>query len=227
MNASAKHIVFDWNSTLLDDVRAMHECQNILMQRLGKPPITLDYFRAHYEVPFERLYSNLGLTEAEIGAAMGLDKHYFHDYYEPMAAKAALRAGAVEILSQARRHGVKNLILSNHIEGPIRAQLQRLDIEHHFSAVLAYANRDTQFKDMTKGERLRRFMAARGMMPDSTIIVGDSIEEIHIARDQGLISVAITGGCAAEERLRAENPDHIIHSLHELGPVLEERGFVS
>ena len=58
------------------------------------------------------------------------------------------------------------------------------------------------------------------------MIVGDSIEEIHIAHEQDLISVAITGGCVSEERLRAGNPDYLIHSLHELKPILQERGFV-
>ncbi len=119
-------------------------------------------------------------------------------------------------------------ILSNHIVDPIRTQLRRLEIEHFFAEVLAYADRATQFKDMTKGERLRRYrVAQRHRGPQDTMIVGDTVEEIQIAREQGLISVAITGGCASEERLRAENPDYLIHSLHGLKPILQERGFVS
>ena len=65
------------------------------------------------------------------------------------------------------------------------------------------------------------------MHDHDTMIVGDSVEEIHIARDQGLISVAITGGCVSERRLRAEDPDYVIHTLHELKPIMLERGFVS
>jgi phosphoglycolate phosphatase len=227
MNAQTKNIVFDWNGTLLDDMQAMFDCQNILMEQLGRQPITMDYFRTHYEVPFEKLYANLGLTKDEIDFAIHLDRHVFHDHYEPMAAKAFLRAGATETLGYARQHGLTALILSNHIVDPIRTQLRRLKIEHFFDDVLAYACRDTQFKDMTKGERLRRFMNDRGMTPKNTMIVGDSIEEIHIGCTQGFITVAITGGCASEERLRAENPDYLIHSLHELQSVLKEQGFVS
>jgi len=227
MSAPTKNIVFDWNSTLLDDIGALFDCQNILMRSMGKPPITIDYFRAHYDVPFERLYTNLGLTDAEIEKAMGLDKSIFHDHYEPMANVAGLREGAVEVLGHAQKHGVKSLILSNHIVDPIRTQLRRLEIEHLFAEVLAYATRKVQFRDMSKGERLRRFMQQNGMAPHQTIIVGDSVEEIEIAREQGLISVAITGGCVSEERLRAANPDHIIHSLHALKPIMQERGFVS
>lgn len=227
MNAETKNIVFDWNGTLLDDMQALFKCQNLVMERMGRPPITMEYFRAHYEVPFERLYSNLGFTEDEIEHVMELDNHVFHSHYEPMADKSSLRAGAAEVLGHAHQQGAKSLILSNHIVDPIRTQLRRLKVEHFFDEVLAYACRNTQFKDMTKGERLRRFMNHHGMAPRNTVIIGDSIEEIHIGRVQGLVTVAITGGCTAEERLRAESPDHVIHSLHELKTVLQERGFTS
>ncbi len=227
MNAQTKNIVFDWNSTLLDDIDAMLECQNILMARIGRPPITMEFFRTHYEVPFDNLYRNFGLSESEIESAMGFDRHIFHEHYEPMADRADLRSGALEILQTAQKHGVQNFILSNHIVGPIRNQLRRLDIEHHFADVIAYADRASQFQHMTKGQKLQHFMREKNAAPHDAMIVGDTVEEIHIGREQGLISVAITGGCVSEERLRAENPDHVIHSLHELKPILQERGFVS
>jgi phosphoglycolate phosphatase len=227
MNAQTKNIVFDWNSTLLDDMHAMHECMNIIMERVGRDPITMEFFRTHYEVPFEKLYSNFGFADSEIENLMNLDRDIFHRHYEPMADVAALRKGASEILDHARQNGLATLILSNHIEGPIRNQLQRLKIDHLFDAVLAYTSHAVQFRDMTKGERLRRFMDKRGMAACNTMIVGDSIEEIQIAHEQNLISVAITGGCTSEERLRAEKPDHVIHDLHELKPILQERGFAS
>jgi phosphoglycolate phosphatase len=227
MNAKTKNIVFDWNSTLLDDIHALHECTNKLLESEGHKPMTIDFFRAHYTIPFDQLYRNMGFDETQIEKLMSLENSAFHDHYEPMANEAGLREGAMDILSYASKQGVQNVILSNHLTGPIRTQLRRLDIEYLFAEVLAYASRALQFKDMTKGERLRRFMAERAARPGHTMIVGDSVEEIQIAREQGLISVAITGGCVSEERLLAEKPDHLIHSLHELKPIMEQRGFMS
>jgi len=43
----------------------------------------------------------------------------------------------------------------------------------------------------------------------------------------GMVSIALTGGVITEQRLRAAKPDHLIHSLHELKPILQERGFAS
>jgi len=219
-------IVFDWNCTLLDDFHAMLACMNIVMAEAGRPPVTEDFFRTHYDVPFERLYRNLGLKDDEIKRFMELDRNIFHHHYEPMADIAALRDGAREVLENAAKHGVETMILSNHIEEPIRVQLRRLGVHDHFTGVLAYADRSVQFVEMTKGEKLRRYRTARQVPSERTMIVGDSVEEIEIAKDQNLISVAITGGCVSERRLKAAGPDHLIHSLHELTPIMQERGLL-
>ena len=225
MTGVTKHIVFDWNSTLLDDAEAIHLSTNRLLESAGHPPMTLAFFQHHYAVPFRQLYHNLGLPEAESQRLIDLNNSAFHDHYEPLAHAAPLRDGAMDVLRYAQTHGVQSTILSNHLVESIRVQLRRLDIEHFFAEVLAYADRATQFQHMTKGEKLRQFRATQKMDDHPTMIVGDSVEEIEIARDQNFISVAITGGCVSEQRLRAAQPDYVIHSLHELRPILQERGF--
>ena len=222
-----KHIIFDWNSTLLDDFPIIHDCMNRIMQHVGRPVVTMEHFQRCYEVPFEQLYVNLGFTPNEADKMMELERNMFHDFYEPSVKEAPLRDGATEILRHVRDKGLGAYILSNHIVEPIKGQLKRLSIDHLFDEVLAYATRETQFRDMTKGERLRRYREEHGMAKHDALIVGDSVEEIEIAHQQDLISVAITGGGALEERLRQERPDYVIHSLHELKPILEQRGFVS
>lgn len=223
--SAKKHIIFDWNSTLLDDFPIIHECMNHILHHVGRPAITIDAFRSYYEVPFEKLYLNLGFPEHEVARMMKIDNQIFHDHYEPKAANAPLREGAVDLLGHVKQSGLQSYILSNHLVAPIRTQLKRLEIEHFFDEVLAYATRETQFQDMTKGERLRRYRKTNNIHEHDALIIGDSVEEIEIAKAQGLISVAITGGGALEERLRQEKPDYVIHSLHELKPILAERGF--
>ena len=222
---ATKHIVFDWNSTLFDDAHAIHASTNRLLENAGHAPMSLDYFQHHYAVPFSQLYENLGLSAAQNQHLIALNNSHFHDHYEPLADTLDLRSGARDILEHARAHGVSSTILSNHLTAPIRAQLRRLGVEHFFTDVLAYSDRVTQFRDMTKGERLRRVRAEKKISDHPTIIVGDSVEEVEIARAQNFISVAITGGCVSESRLRAAKPDHLIHSLPELRDVLRERGF--
>lgn len=227
MNAETKSIVFDWNSTLFNDVAVLVDGLNRVLTHYGRPKVDLDTYQQHYQVPFEQLYRNHGFSEDEILEILEPSKRIFHDHYEPEANKTELREGAEEILKHAYNHGVQSIILSNHIIEPIRKQLRRLEVEHLIAEVLAYADHTSQFRNVTKGQKLQQFICDHNMRPSQTMIVGDSVEEIEIAHEQNLISVAITGGCVSEKRLSAAKPDHIVHSLHELKTIMQERGFVS
>ena len=80
---------------------------------------------------------------------------------------------------------------------------------------------------MTKGERLRRHIEAEGLSAANAMIVGDTREEIKIARALGMGSVALTGGVLAEYLLHEAKPDYLVHSLDEMGPILQQRGFAA
>jgi len=228
MQNGAKHLVFDWNCTLLDDIGALHECTNRLLEGVDHPPVSLEFFRSHYDIPFRQLYNNLGLAPEQVQKLIHANNTQFHDLYESLARQTALRDGAVWVLQQAKAHNIAAYILSNHLVDPIREQLQRLGIEAFFTEILAYADRAAQQqRSLTKGEQLQQFMRDKEIRDFDAIIVGDSVEEIEIAREQGLISVAITGGCVSEERLIAAQPDYVIHSLHELKPIMHARGFIA
>lgn len=228
MQAGTKNIVFDWNCTLLNDIEALHDSTNQLLAMVDCKPVSLEFFQEHYNIPFRQLYDNLGLAPEKIETLLTANNTRFHDVYESLALQTDLRDGAVWALQYAKAHKVDSYILSNHLLEPIRMQLRRLGIEEFFSDVLAYADReDQQTRSMSKGEKLLHFMHHEEIHGHPTMIIGDSVEEIEIAREQGFISVAITGGCVSEARLRAENPDYIIHSLHDLKPIMTERGFVS
>jgi phosphoglycolate phosphatase len=220
----AKYIAFDWNGTLLDDMDAVVAAVNAFLAAVKRPAIDLATFHAAYTLPLTQLYRNLGVSEAEL-ERLHDNYNIFHDHYETRAANANLRAGATEILTHARGNGIGTVIFSNHIVDPIRIQLKRLGIDAHFPEVIAFESRALQFQGLTKGERLKNYLTERKADPKNVIIIGDSVEEIEIGRMQGLASVALTGGTVSEARLKTAKPDHLIHSLHELKPILEERGF--
>lgn len=66
-------------------------------------------------------------------------------------------------------------------------------------------------------------MLTRGYQPSNAFIIGDSKEEPDIGRALNITSIGITGGCITEKRLRHAKPDHVIHALLEVIPILEKR----
>ncbi|MFK4719458.1 HAD family hydrolase [Bradyrhizobium niftali] len=220
-------LVFDWNGTLLDDTYALLETTNVILDRFGRPSIDIKTFRNRSDVPLSRLYLNLGMSREEIEAVERDDGALFHDLYEPLADKADLREGARRVLEMARRQSALLIILSNHIVAPLQSQLRRLGVDHYITDVLAFESRATQYKSMSKGERLRLYMQRYNLKPASTFIIGDMPVETDIARNLGLTSISITGGFVSTSRLQAARPDYTINNHHELLPILQSRGYFS
>ncbi|MES5485213.1 HAD hydrolase-like protein [Bradyrhizobium sp. INPA03-11B] len=218
-------LVFDWNGTLLDDSYALLQTTNDMLTRFGHATIDINTFREHCDVPLSLLYRSLGMSHDEVAVVDRDGSALFHDTYEPLAGNADLREGARRVLELARREAASSIIVSNHIVAPLRSQLRRLGINEYINDVLAFESRTTQFKSMSKGERLRLYMEENDLKPASTFIIGDMPVETDIARNLGLISISITGGFVSESRLRAANPDYTINNHHELLPILQRHGF--
>jgi phosphoglycolate phosphatase-like HAD superfamily hydrolase len=220
-------LVFDWNCTLLDDFDLVLASQNASHGAYDKALVTHTSFREQFTMPPKNFYKLFGFTDVELAERLLDIQGRFHDHYEAGVDQQRLRKGVETMFAATRAANLNHVILSNHIEQPIRKQLARLQIEDHFHAVLAYAERATQFKHETKGDKLGRFMAEHNLRGENCVIIGDTAEEIHIARAYGMTSVAITGRFFSTERLAKEEPDHLVHDLHEFHDVLRQRGWVA
>ena len=218
-------LVFDWNGTLLDDTYALLETTNVILGHFGHPRIDIDTFREHCDVPLSRLFRSLGMSQEEIAAVERDEGALFHDTYEPLAEKADLREGARRVFELARRESALLIIVSNHIVVPLQSQLRRLGVDNYITDVLAFESRATQYKSMSKGERLRLYMHRYNLNPSSTFIIGDMPVETNIARNLGLTSISITGGFVSAARLEAARPDYTINNHYELLPILQRHGF--
>lgn len=52
------------------------------------------------------------------------------------------------------------------------------------------------------------------------LVVGDTEEEIEIAKQFGCRSVGLTGGNISAARLKAAKPDFLIHNLNQLKSII-------
>ncbi len=222
-----KFIFWDWNCTLLDDASIILVCANIALKKLAASPVSMEKFRDIQSSSLKQFYDKAGISEDKIYEALKRERDIFHDHYEPLADGVSLRPGARTLLEKLKASNVSNVILSNHIVGQIDRLLKRHEIDGLFDDILAFADRKTQFRDMTKTDRLKSYLEEKNLKASNAAVVGDTTEEIHIGQTLGMPSVAITGGLASEETLRAAKPDYMIHSLEEMPPILQKLGFAA
>jgi phosphoglycolate phosphatase-like HAD superfamily hydrolase len=190
------------------------------------PKVSLETFRENYDMPLEKFFRGMGVSENHLHRVNGEFKDVFHDNYEPLADECELRSGARELLSASNDNGLTQVVLSNHLVAPICRQMDRFSIRPFFAEIIAGLDRKSQFGKKSKGEKLKDYMDANGLKPQETAIVGDSPEEIIIAKNLGLTSFALIGGHSSEKRLRRENPDYLVQSLSEIEEILRTRGTI-
>lgn len=216
-----KLVAFDWNGTLLSDAVACWESNNNTIKILGGKPTTFSYYRDHNTVPISKYYVGLGLDEGLILKNSERIAKIWHAYYEKRVSKTRTRANARFTLDALAKNNTRTLIFSNHTVEGIALQLKRLKIENYFETVIANDKLDAAIKARGKKQKLENYIKVKGVKPQEVLVVGDTTEEIEIARDFGGISVAITHGYDSTPRLKKAGPDYLINDLKELIPIIK------
>lgn len=217
-----KLVAFDWNGTLLADNHAVFEADNAVLKFLGKKPVSFHDFLEHFDVPVKNYYLALGVSEKTLGEKSRAMSETFHSYYEPRAEKVRTRSHAKIVLKWLKLQKIPSVIISNHIKEKIQRHLLRLKIEDYFEEILGNHAIYSAMQERNKKERLSDYLKAKRLNPKQVLIVGDTIEEVEIARDLGTQSAAITHGNVSTPRLKAAKPDYLISDLGNLINIIRE-----
>ncbi|MBI4037837.1 HAD family hydrolase [Candidatus Curtissbacteria bacterium] len=211
-----KLVAFDWNGTLLADAQAVCDGCNHFISAMGVKPITLRIYREKFVVPVIDFYESIGLSRKKVLKNAKMNAQIFHKYYELRASTIRSRANTGTILKWLYQQNILTVIFSNHITRRIEEQLERLKIAKYIDGVIANNELDEALKGRNKGEKLISFAKTNDLNAKEILIVGDSSEEIEIAKEFGSISVAITHGHYSTKRLKAAKPDYLIGDLGNL-----------
>lgn len=211
-----KLVVFDWNGTLIADSSASAYAVNRVLKSFGGNKVTLKDCRGAVFLPAVDFYAAHGCDRDALLGNMAEAGRVFHSAYESAASKARSRRGARTALSWLLENNIGSIVLSNHMKRRIETQLQRLGIGRYISEVLANSEQDAFLKPGRKCRMLEGYIGSSGLEKSEVMMVGDSPEDVGIAKSIGMTSVAITGGFYSAQRLRKSAPDYTIGSLGEL-----------
>lgn len=217
-----KLAVFDWNGTLFDDLPANLDGANNTLALFDVPPVTTEEYQDRFNFPILHFYVNCGIHTDDYLARHEEAAEAFLSVYEREALKCELRDGAIDFLKWLRAQNVHVMILSNHIRPNVENQLRRFGILELFDGISCNEVADAaMISSLNKQERLQDYMSGHNFDLSQSFIIGDSLEEPHIAKQIGLTSINITGGCLSEKRLAAHHPDHLVHDFHETRNILQ------
>ncbi len=208
-----KLVAFDWNGTLISDAQACVEGVNQVLKYLKVQPTTLTRFRQVFDVPVSKSYLAHGVDKKTLATRSLEIAEVFHGYYEKRSIKVRTRQNTRKLLTYLKENNIERIIFSNHTHVGITNQLKRLKLEHFFSKVIANSELDSALKARGKKEKLEDYISSRKLKHRDVLIIGDTKEEVEIAKELGTISIVITHGHSSTPRLRATKPDYLISDL--------------
>lgn len=188
-----RHIVWDWNGTLLDDLWLCCQSLNRLLSASGKPPVDVPTYQRIFDFPVINVYRDLGFpTDRDSFEAMSYE---FMSYYEAHRAECVLQEGAREFIQVAEELGVTQSVLSASQHDYLTRVVEEYDLKKYF--VLLSGNDDIFARD--KSYRAASHLSALGVPAESVLYIGDTLHDVETARAMGVRCVLIDHGLRAHQ----------------------------
>lgn len=207
-------VLFDWDGTLIDSAAATFRCYEGLFAGYGIP-FDHERFEATYAPDWHETYRLLGLPREVWEEA---DARWLTAY----AAEATpLIDGAREALSSLDERGLALGLVTSGSRQRVSREVLALGL-HRQLLTLVCAGEAARPKPAP--EPLLLGLERLGVRARHAAYVGDSPEDIRMAREAGVYSVGIPGGFPNRKALKEARPDFLADSLvTAAGHLLERR----
>jgi len=192
---TTRHIIWDWNGTLLDDAELCVEVMNEVLSARALPPLTATRYAAEFRFPVRDYYQGLGFDFSRepferVSAA-------FIEGYSAREASCTLRPDAVHTLSGVATRGLRQSVLSASQQTRLEHQARRLGVTAHFDALVGLDDHHAAGK-LDVG---RAWMKRSGVDPRHTVLVGDTDHDVEVAQALGVKCLLVASGHQSPERL--------------------------
>ena len=202
---STRAVLFDWDGTLLNSYEADLRAYLSMFHALGIH-WTERELALHYSPNWLRVYRAARLPRSKWLEADRLWTLAYKSENPPLLGGAR---GVVRLLAQKFTLG----IVTSGNRPRVRRQLRQLELASYFSACVCSedaAKRKPHPAPLQLAlKRLRRD-------PEHCVYVGDTAEDIEMARRAGVRAIGVLGPFPTAARLRAAKPEVLLNSVREL-----------
>ena len=194
-----KHIIWDYNGTILDDTQLVLDILNIMLEEKSLPTCTMDEYREVFDFPIIDYYKNVGFDLDRYSFAELANQ--FTDMYEKMFEEAALREGIVETIENLHAKGYDQSILTAGREKNIKNEIKAFGLDKYIKEITGLHNNQAESKVFLAEQHLHKIK----VRPEEILFIGDTTHDFLVAQEIGCDCVLLSGGHQSVGRLLAVN----------------------
>ncbi len=204
-----KHIIWDWNGTLLDDLNLCLEIINNMLDKNCLPPVSRSDYLEVFGFPVRDYYQKIGFTfEEEPFEVISTE---FIAAYEKGRPNCLLMPGTRKTLEFLSSTGYTQSILSASKQTYLNNAVLDYGIKDYFISINGLDNHHAAGKfDLAKN-----FMTAQNLNANSVLLIGDTLHDAEIAASLRVDCWLIPNGHQSRQRLESAGLP-ILDSLSDL-----------
>ncbi|TVP79656.1 MAG: HAD family hydrolase [Puniceicoccaceae bacterium] len=209
-----KHVIWDWNGTLLNDTWLCVEVLNGLLTRRGRGPITAADYRQNFGFPVIHFYEYLGF-DTDVDSFEQVSREFIADYEARWFEECVLHPEAHAVLQAMTQLGLTHSVLSAAKQEALESGIEHYGLSEYFMGLVGTDNIYAQ----GKVDRGKHWIEQLAWSPGEVVMVGDTLHDFEVAEAIGSDCVLLAHGHHTPERLAATGKP-VVHSLRELVDVL-------
>jgi len=206
----ARAVLFDWDGTLLNSYASDTRAYLTMFRALGVDWGVAELAR-HYSPNWYQVYRAARIPRERWDEA---DRLWTLAYAKE---SPALLPGARRIVQTLGRDFDLAIVTSGN-RRRVRQQLRNFELADYFSACVCS---EDVLKKKPHPAPLNLALARLRADPDECVYVGDTAEDIEMARRAGVRPIGVLGPFPTAERIRAARPDTILRSIRDLPGYLQ------
>jgi len=192
-----KHIIWDWNGTLLNDAWMCVMVINETLAKRNMPTIDQEHYQNIFSFPVIDYYRRLGFDFVhESFEIVGTE---FIAGYETHKYDVTLQEGAEQVLQTLSEQGVSHSILSAYEQGTLDELVEHFGLTSRFINVVGLADHYAH----SKLENGIKWIAKLPYKKSEILFVGDTVHDFEVAEAIGIDCILIPGGHQTRAKLEA------------------------
>ncbi|MCD4830696.1 MAG: HAD family hydrolase [Anaerohalosphaeraceae bacterium] len=192
-----KHIIWDFNGTILDDAWLCVDVLGSLLSKRKMPPVSMQQYQKDFDFPVIDYYRKIGF-DFEKESFDSVAAEYIAGY-ESRIHQCALQNGVLETLKKLRHAGQAQHVLSAAHQGSLEVALKKLGLRKYFEKIAGLADYYAHSK-IDIGKSLLEELKVKG---SEVLMIGDTTHDFEVACQTGFDCVLIPSGHQNKKRLIA------------------------
>ena len=208
-----KNVFFDFNGTLIDDLKLSFNIQKDIKKTFNLNSMTLDEYLNNFKFPVIELYLYLGLPKERFKE---VSVFFFEEYNKRMAKETKVAKGAIRLLKKLKKDGRNVYLLTACEKELLYKQLALFKIEKYFDGIACVEDKNATGKI----EVGKKFVKDNNIDTSISCLIGDTVHDFEVAKALNMQSILYTKGHNSVELLKKCENALIINSLNEINKYL-------